>query len=153
MIREMDAYDDSPMNKPNQQQSVSASSQAAELRARLRSQEDEIDALMELWATLLPSEWLPGHRQFLIWVRRYGFPMVEKGITVAADKLHQVSKEAKRRWTADDAVRYASGVMARTQEELEQQQQMAQAQRLAAARLPEVNGAEASQTTDYEKVT
>jgi len=104
------------MDKPDQQQqSVSASSQAAELRARLRSQEDEIDALMELWAAVLPVDWLPGHGQFLVWLRRYGFALVEKGITVAAGKLHQVTKEAKRPWTADDAIRYASGVMVRTQ--------------------------------------
>ena len=73
--------------------------------------------------------------------------MVEKGITVAADKLHQVTKEAKRPWTADDAIRYASGVMARSQEELEKKEQMAQAQGRTAARLAKVNGPEASQTT------
>lgn len=71
--------------------------------------------------------------------------MVEKGITVAADKLHQVTKEVKRPWTADDAIRYASGVMARSQEELEQKGQMAQAQGLAAARLAKGNGPEVSQ--------
>jgi hypothetical protein len=140
------------MAKPDQQQqSVSASSQAAELSARLRSQEDEIHALMELWATVLPIEWLPGHRQFLIWLRRYGLVLVEKGITVAAGKLQQVTTEAKRPWAADDAIRYASGVMARTQErDLEQQKQTAKAQQgLAATGPAEVDGAE---TADDEKV-
>ena len=64
---------------------------------------------------VLPVDWLPSPSQFLIWLRRYGLPLVEKGITVAADKLHQVTKEAKRPWTQDDAIRYASGVMVRTQ--------------------------------------
>jgi hypothetical protein len=138
-----------PMEKPKrQEQSTPTSSQAADLRARLRSQEDEIDALMELWATVLPIEWLPGHRQFPIWLRRYGFPLVEKGITVAAGKLHQVTEEAKRPWTADDAIRYASGVTERTQEkEREQQRQVANAQERLAA-----TGADSSQTSDKEKV-
>ncbi len=97
---------------------------------------------------MLPIEWLPGHRQFLIWLRRYGFVLVEKGITVAVGKLHQVTREAKRPWTADDAIRYASGVMARTQEkELEQQRQVANAQERLAA-----TGADSSQTSDKEKV-
>jgi hypothetical protein len=140
------------LEKPErQEQSTLTSSQAADLRARLRSQEDEIDALMELWAAVLPIEWLPGHRQFLIWLRRYGLVLVEKGITVAAGKLHQVTKEAKRLWTADDAIRYASGVMARTQgNDLEQQKQTAKTQQgLAATGLAEVDGAE---TTNDEKV-
>jgi glycine oxidase len=51
--------------------------------------------------------------------------LAEKGITVAASKLHQVAKEAKREWTADDAFRYASGVMARTQEKEREQQRSA----------------------------
>jgi hypothetical protein len=106
---------------------------------------------MELWVAVLPVDWLPGHRQFLVWLRRYGLVLVEKGITVAAGKLQQVSKEANRPWTADDAIRYASGVMARTQErDLEQQTQTAKAQQgLAATGPAEVDGAE---TTDDEKV-
>ena len=156
VIKEMPVYKASPMDKPDQQQqSVGASSQAAELRAKLRSQEDEIDALMELWATVLPIEWLPGHGQFLVWLRRYGFALVEKGITVAAGKLHQVTKEAKRPWTADDAIRYASGVMARTQEkDLEQQKQMAKAQQglVVTGSAKAADAADPSQTSDKEKV-
>jgi hypothetical protein len=74
---------------------------------------------------ILPVDWMPGHGQFLIWIRRYGLALVEKGITVAAGKLHQVAKEAQREWTADDAIRSASGVMARTQEKEREQQRSA----------------------------
>jgi hypothetical protein len=110
------------MAKPEEHdQSASASPQAGDLRARLRVQEDEIDALMELWLAVLPVDWMPGHGQFLVWIQRYGLALVEKGITVAAGKLHQVTKEAQRTWTADDAIRYASGVMVRTQKKEREQ--------------------------------
>jgi len=41
------------MDKPEEhERSASASPRAVDLRAKLRSQEDEIDAQMELWATV-----------------------------------------------------------------------------------------------------
>jgi len=105
------------MNREQQQQGASISQQADELRARLRAQEAEIDALMELWSTVLPTAWMPGNVQFVVWLRCYGFALAEKGITIAGRKLHQITREANRKWTADDAIRYASGVMARSQEQ------------------------------------
>jgi len=114
------------MTKREQQESVvGVSRQADELRAKLRAQEAEIDALKELWSTVLPATWMPGQVQFGVWIRRYGFALVEKGITVAGGKLHQVTREGQRVWTADDAVRYASGVMARAQEQERQRHEAA----------------------------
>ena len=72
---------------------------------QIRAQEAEIDALEELWSTVLPVGWMPGRWQFMVWLRRYGFALAEKGITVAGCKLHQVTREANRAWTADDAIR------------------------------------------------
>lgn len=51
---------------------VGVSRQADELRAKLRAQEAEIDALKELWSTVLPASWMPGQGQFGVWIRRYG---------------------------------------------------------------------------------
>jgi hypothetical protein len=92
------------INRDQHEQVAGISRQADDLRTRLRARETEIDALNEM----------PGDVQFGVWLRRYGFVLV---ITVAASKRHQITREAKRVWTADDAIRYASGVMTRTQEQ------------------------------------
>jgi hypothetical protein len=83
-------------NREQQEQVAGVLQQADELRTKLRAQDVEIDALRELWAKVLPGAWMPGDEQFVVWLRRYGFARVEKGVAIAGSRRHQVIREAKR---------------------------------------------------------
>jgi hypothetical protein len=90
---------------------------AEDLRRRYETRKAEIQALALLWKSLLPAKFLPGGRQFSIWIDRYGFELTEKGIRLAAVKFNVLESKAKRErndsiaMSQDHCVRYASAVM------------------------------------------
>jgi hypothetical protein len=90
---------------------------AEDLRRRYEIRKAEIQALALLWKSLLPANFLPGGRQFSIWLDRSGFALTEKGIRQTAIKFNILEAKAKREhgnsvpMSQDYCVRYASAVM------------------------------------------
>ena len=73
-------------------------SQATDLLNRIHRQKEETAALKEFFFELFPPEFMVADSQFGVWLRRYGFEIVEEPNPIYCK-------------TRLDVVKYASGVM------------------------------------------
>jgi hypothetical protein len=84
---------------------------AADLRAKTTRLKEELLSLKEFWAAILPPEFTPSDRQFLVWLNMYGgFENVAGGLEATAMFLSKAEGKGIVK-TQDDLVRYASGCM------------------------------------------
>jgi len=84
---------------------------AADLRAKTTRLKEELLSLKEFWATILPPDFTPSDRQFLVWLNMYdGFDNVAGGLEAASVFFSKAETTGVTK-TADDLIRYASGCM------------------------------------------
>jgi hypothetical protein len=117
------------MLNQNNNQNNSTPGKAAALLARIKEARENVAALKELWIMLF-GEPSPGEHQFMIWLNRYPFDIIEDAFAVVAEWLnrhHQalelIQQEEGRQPNDEeieqhtkvlsDLIRYASGVMAK----------------------------------------
>lgn len=79
---------------------------AQQLIQQLSQRSEERRALQMLWVTI-DDHTVPSEKQFDIWLNRYPFEVVVKGIKRVGDKYATTSSMMSH----DDMVRYASGAM------------------------------------------
>lgn len=94
----------------------------AEIMQRIQQQREEVEALKELFNSLMP-EYTPDDRQFCIWLQRYGVDVVASSIERTAEWLNQMEQKVEEleaagkgvpaalRKTKLDIIKYASGTM------------------------------------------
>ena len=81
------------------------------LMQSLQNRTKEHEALRLLWTSLLPKYSVPSPSQFNIWLNRYPFDFVVKGIEKTGDKYQKLLSQENREMDQDFMIRYASGVM------------------------------------------
>jgi hypothetical protein len=90
------------------------------MRQRIAKVKSETASLKELWLTMLPAEWLPTDRQFMVWLNIYDFHTTAYGIETASQRLNKKECDAEQgndeiQWDKNECVRFASGVMKQQQ--------------------------------------
>jgi hypothetical protein len=103
-------------------------SSASDLLERIHREKEETDALKALWPTILPEQYLPSDRTFLIWLDRYDLDTIAEGIRACAAWMSQMESKAEDRTkpkagpiTKDRLVKYASGCMKNIAERAEKE--------------------------------
>ena len=86
------------------------------MRQRIARLKAETESLKELWQTVLPPEWLPSDRQFMVWLNKYDFAMTAYGIETAANNLNKKECDAAKQstdvqWDKLACMSFVSGVM------------------------------------------
>jgi len=95
------------------------STPAADLLLEIQRKAEELKALKMLWDTVLPAEQRPDDKQFNIWLNRYTFPMIVRGIQRCGEKFQVLRDRQNKIMDLDYMLRYASGVMAQIKRERE----------------------------------
>jgi hypothetical protein len=113
----------------NRRSQQNPSSKAQALLAKIRESNENIEALQQLWETLI-GEPVPEDRQFRIWLNRYGFDIVAQSIEALAEwvsknsqALAKIEEEEHREPTDEELrkhnkslisiIQYVSGIMKR----------------------------------------
>lgn len=87
----------------------------------LQNRTKEHEALRLLWTSVLPKYSVPSPSQFNIWLNRYPFDFVVKGIEKTGDKYQKVLSQENREMDQDFMIRYASGVMVQKSQQAREQ--------------------------------
>jgi hypothetical protein len=97
-------------------------SSAAAIMQRMQQQREEVEALKELFNSLMP-EFIPYDRQFRIWLQRYEVDVIAASIERTAEWVNQMQQKVEEleaegrgvpaalRKAKLDIVKYASGTM------------------------------------------
>jgi hypothetical protein len=84
--------------------------------SQISQRSKEHQALLMLWESVLPGH-PPGTGQLNIWLNRYPFEIVVKGINRCGDKCTTLLNTENREMDHDYMIRYASGVMVASMKE------------------------------------